>query len=151
MARHFDSEFFQEKLGNCSGSHSRRRLTRAGALEDVPGLGEVIFQAARQISVARAGTFEWPLLAAVFLPVLHRHRLGPVLPVTILNQDCDRRSDGLAVPDPGDKLGHVRLDFHSRPTPVPTLASLQLAVHISEVHPQSRRQTVEGRDQSLAV
>src|SRR5438067_1785517 len=119
--------------------HARSRFAGAGALEHIPRLAEVELQASCQIGVTGPGRRKRLVLGARLRAVLHRHRLTPVFPVAVLKQNRNGRADRLAMPDAGKELGRVRLNLHSPAPPVSTLAPLEIAIDVGEVHAQSRR------------
>ena len=59
VADDVDVEGGQELTGQCTGGDARRRLAGAGALEDVAHVLAVVFQRAREVSVARYVDGEW--------------------------------------------------------------------------------------------
>src|SRR5438270_2318308 len=79
------------------------------------------------------------------------HDLLPVLPVAIVNEHRDRRSDRLTRAHPGEKLDRVLLDLHATPAAVALLSSRELDVHIVRDERQARGNAFENADQSRTV
>ena len=104
---------------------SVRSYLMAPARSACPGRGRVT--RGRAAPVASAG--------GVLLGV---HRLFPVFPIPISDQQGDRRADRFRAPHAREDLGLIRFDGHPAPAPVSALAAAQLlrdGVEIRGAHP----------------
>ena len=135
VARDFDAKFSEEQFRQCTRSHAGGSLARASPLEHVTRVAEVVLETTRKVSVSGPRGRERPMLSPCFRPVLHGHCLFPIGPVTVLDEDCDRRSDRLPVPHAGQELRRVRLELHSSAASVPSLAALHFPVDEVKVDP----------------
>src|SRR5579884_3680782 len=81
----------------------------------------------------------------------HRQRFLPVLPVFILQQNGNRRTNALAMPHPGDYVDFVGLNLHAAAAAEPLLASPQFAIEKSLVNFQSGRHAGKIGHKGLSV
>ena len=79
------------------------------------------------------------------------HRLLPVFPVLVANQQRDRRAERFAGAHARQNLGLVGFDRHAAAAAVPALAPLELLGDGVEIDMQSGRHALENDDQPLAV
>ena len=79
------------------------------------------------------------------------HRLLPVHPVAIANEQRDRRAGRTAVADAGDDLGAVAFDLHPPPAAVAALAAAELRVERVDVDLETGGHAVERHHERLAV
>ena len=79
------------------------------------------------------------------------HRLLPVDPVAVPDQQRDRRAGRVAAPHAGQDLRTVALDLHPAAAAIAALAALELSVERVDVEREARRQAVHGDDERLAV
>ncbi len=149
MAENFDAEFLQEEFGDGAQGYAGGGFAGGGALEDVAGFGEVVFQGSGEIGVAGAGRGD----AFVFGGVALRDgkRFLPVFPVAIFELNGDGRADGLALADAGENVGGVALDFHAAAAAVALLAAPEFAVEKGLIDFQSGGHTGQKGDQGFAV
>src|SRR5207249_12281337 len=104
------------------------RFAGARALEDVARVVEVVFDDAGEVGVSGSRTSDRFFLVLGAVGVFNGQRFGPVLPVLVLEQDRDRRSDGVGVTDAGNDLGAVGLDFHAAAAAVSLLTPPELMI-----------------------
>ena len=128
MAQHADAEFAQKRLRQRAHRDARRRLARAGALQNIARVVKIVLDRAGQIGVPGPGPRDRLLLVLGALDVLHRQRFGPVLPILVFEQDRDRRADGLRMPHAADDVRAVGLDLHAAAAAEALLAPPQLAI-----------------------
>src|SRR5438876_1970412 len=126
MAKYLDSEHLQEYFRKTAGGNPCSRFAGAGALENVSGIGMVIFQRACQICVARAGTRHTPFCCYLRANLANGHDLFPVRPVPVLDHHCERTADGLSMLLSAPKTNLVSLDLHTAAAAITTLRPLQL-------------------------
>ena len=139
MARELDSELAQKLPRQRSDRDAHRRLTRARTLENVTQIPPVIFLPANQIGVPRARSNHLAVTLRRLLRLLCRHDLEPVLEITILDHQRDRRSERLTVPNPGQYLHLIGLDLHSPTAPVTLLPAPELVIDIARIDRQTCR------------
>src|SRR3954464_10841646 len=78
-------------------------------------------------------------------------RLFPILPVFILEEEGDGRSDGLTVADPGEDVGRILLDLHASAAAVALLAAPELAIDEFLVEIEPGGNAGEGCNQGFAM
>ena len=149
VTQHFDSQFAQQQLGDCSRRNARRRFARRRPLQHVARLGEVVLQRARKIGMARTRRSHALVLRRIAF--LDRQRLGPVLPVLVGQQHGNRRADGLAVPHAAQDVRRVALDAHASAAAVALLAPPKLAIHEFEIDRETGGHARKQRHQRLSV
>ena len=98
-----------------------------------------------------AGTRDRLLVVLSTVDVLDRQRLGPVLPVLVLDQDGDGRTNRVGVADAADDMGVIRLDLHAAAAAEALLAAPQLAVQGRNGDGNSSGQTRQRGDEALPV
>ncbi len=86
----------------------RHGRARAGAFQDIAGIGKIVLDGSREIGMARAWTGDGFFLG----PPLPRENFGPVLPVFVFNDYRDGRPDGLGMPDTAHDVRAVGFDLH---------------------------------------
>ena len=91
-----------------------------------------------------------PLARLRHLP-LDVHRLLPVHPVAVADQQRDGRAGGAAVADAGKDLGAVAFDRHPPAAAVAALAAAELRVERIDVEVEAGGHPVERDDERLAV
>src|SRR4029079_17601276 len=79
------------------------------------------------------------------------HRLLPVHPVAIANQQRDRRAGRHAMPNTREHLGAVAFDLHPSSTAVTALEARELRVQRVDIDFEAGGQAIERHDQRLAV
>src|SRR5215831_402952 len=90
-------------------------------------------------------------LMQLWIAVFHRKLLLPILPVAVLDENGDGRSDGFPVPYAGKETGRIALDLHASAATVALLPAPQFVVHEARRDLQACRQAREERDQRLPV
>src|SRR5208337_5244844 len=80
-----------------------------------------------------------------------RKRVGPVLPVLILEQNCDGRTDGAAVAHSGENVRLVALNLHAPATTVTLLTPPEFAVEKRLIDFQTGGHTGEKGNQRFSV
>ena len=155
MARDANAEAAEQLPGQRSGGHAGGGLARAGALEHVADVVVTVLDRAGEIGVARPRARDvGPVLRSgrAFRHLgLDVHRLLPVHPVAIADQQRDRRAGGDAVADAGEDLGAVAFDLHAAAAAVAALAAAELSVERVDIELEARGHAVHGDDQRLAV
>ncbi len=79
------------------------------------------------------------------------HRLLPVLPVLVRDQQRDRRAGRHAVANAAQRLRAIRFDRHAAAAAVAALAAAQLGGHRVDVDREARRHAFDDRHERLAV
>ena len=79
------------------------------------------------------------------------HRLLPVDPVAVANEQGDRGAGRAAVANAGDDLGAVAFDLHPAAAAVAALATTELGVQGVDIDLETRGHPVEGHHERLAV
>ena len=82
---------------------------------------------------------------------LHAHRVLPVRPVTVLNEERNRAADRFAVADAGNDVGGIALDGHALTAAVAELTAAEIAGEIRRRDAQSGRHAFDDHDQRAAV
>ena len=82
---------------------------------------------------------------------LGMHRLLPVFPVLVSNQQRDWGTQCFARPHARENLGLVRLNRHPATTPIPTLAPFELFGDRVEVQMETGRHPFQNGDEALAM
>ena len=133
---------------------ARRGLACARALEHVANIGAVVFDGARKVGMSRtrprddgpdrAGRARRRLILGV-------HRLLPVFPVLVADQQRDGRAECFACAHTRQNLGLVGFDRHAPAAAVSALTPLELFGDRVEVDVQSGRHAFENDDETLAV
>ena len=144
----------EELSGERAGGHACGRLACAGALEHVADVGVSVLDRAGQVRMARARPRDVrPLGAggALWHFRLDVHRLLPVDPVAIADEERDRRTGRDAVTDAGDDLGAVAFNLHPAAAAVATLAPPELRVECVDVELKARRHAVHRHHEGLAM
>src|SRR6185369_2910981 len=83
--------------------------------------------------------------------VLDGQRLGPILPILVLDQDGDRRTNGMRVSDSADNVRVICLDFHAPAAAEPLLAPPQFPVDRRDGDRNSGGQPGQSGDKALPV
>ena len=154
VADDLDVELPQQLPRDRAGGHARGGFARAGALEHVANVGAVVLDDAGKVGMARARPRDdRPCRAGgtcrrLFLGV---HRLLPVFPVLVANQQRDRRAERFAGAHARKDLGLVGLDGHPAAAAVAALAPLQLLGDGVEVESKAGRHAFENGDEALAM
>ena len=129
-----DAELRQQLAGERAGGDARRGFAGAGALEHVADVVVPVLERAGEIGVAgprprdvgavgAGGAFRHLLLDV--------HRLLPVDPVAIADEQRDRRAGRAAPAHAREDLGAVAFDLHAAAAAVAALAPPQLALSAS--------------------
>src|ERR1700688_4384289 len=117
---HIDTDRRDQSPAHRAGGHPGRGLASAGALEDIAGVAESIFQDPREVRMTGADPGD-PLRCES--PRLDLHRSLPVLPVAVLDDQRDRRAESPATADPADDPGDVVLDLLAFTPPMSALTA----------------------------
>src|SRR5581483_10008585 len=142
---HLDAERPEQALRERADRDPHRRLAGARTLEDVAHVAPVVLEGARQIGVPGARARHDVLRVAVGGE--RRHLAGPVPPVAVLDDERDRRTEGLAEADPGSELHLVALDLHAAAAPVALLATGEVAVDVLGRDGDAGRKALHDRGQ----
>jgi hypothetical protein len=148
-APHRNAERPEQAFRDAPDGDPRRGLARARALEDVPHVAVVVLEDSGQVGVSRTGTGHGDLRVLVF--GTRRHLLRPVLPVAVLDDERDRRPEGLAEPHAGAELGRVLLDLHAAAASVAHHAAPHVDVHRVDVDGEPRRAAFDDRREARAM
>ena len=122
-------------MATAPAGHPRRRLARAGPLEDVAHVGQAVLLGADQVGVPGPRQVHLGQLG------LDRPRVHPLLPVGVVAVDDlqrDRAAERASVPDPAGHLDLVALDLHPAAAAVAELAARQVAVERLAVERRAR-------------
>ncbi len=154
MARDVAANGAQQLTGDRSRGNPGGGLPRAGALEHVANVVEIVFEDAGQIGVTRTRAHHRGTIGAgrpgrrLRLDV---HRVLPVLPILVANEQRHRRARGLAAAHAGQKLGAIGFDRHAAAASIAALAPAQLERDGIEIDRQAGGQPLEDRDETLSV
>ena len=88
MTEHLNPEFTQENFGESSDGDAGGGFAGGGALQDVAGLREIVFQGAGKISVA--GSRRRNSFVFCRITLAYGKRLFPILPVAVNDLQRDR-------------------------------------------------------------
>ena len=149
VAQDLDAEGAQHQLGNGAGGHACGGFARGGPLQDVAGVGEIVFEGAGEVGVA--GTRRSDGLVLGGIAGLDGELFFPVLPVAVDDLDGDGRADGFAVAHAGEEVGLVGLDLHAAAAAVALLAAPKLAVYELEIDGNAGGNARNQGDEGLAV
>ena len=100
--------------------------------------------------MSRPGTCDSPFSSALRVR-LWVHDIGPIDPISVVDDERDRRTQGVAVSNSGEKVDLIALDLHSGTAPITTHAALQFAVDEGHVNRHLRRKTLDNRNKTLTV
>ncbi len=126
VAGDFNAQGAQQQLGKGSGGYARGGLAGRGALQHVAGVGEVVFESAGKVGVARPRRSDGLVLGRV--AGFDRELFFPVLPVAVDDLDGDGRADGLAVAHAAEHVGLVGFNLHAAAAAIALLAAPKFAV-----------------------
>src|ERR1043166_1285488 len=100
-----DVEFAEKFPADRRGGDACGRLARRRTFENIARVVAVVFENAGEVGVSRANARDGAL-ARIGIALTRRrvHDLDPVLPVAILDDHGDRRSERLAGAHTGEKL-----------------------------------------------
>ena len=154
VADDLDVERSKQLPGNRARRDTRRGLAGARALEHVANIGAVVFDDAGKVGMPRtrprddrpdrAGRSRRRL-------ILGMHRLLPVFPILVANEQRDGRAERFAGAHARENLGLVGFDRHAAAAAVSTLTPLELFGDGVEIDMQSGRHALENDDEPLAV
>src|SRR5262245_20125409 len=148
------TESREQLPGQRSGCDARGGFARARAFEYVADIGVSVLDRAGKIRMPRTRTRHvGPFAAgrAFWRLGLDVHRLLPVHPVAIPDEERDRRASGHAMTNAAKDLRAVALDLHASATSVAALPPTQLRVERIDVEGQTGRHAVEGDDERLPM
>src|SRR5579862_4570626 len=151
VAEYFDAEVPEENFGDGSKRDSSGSFTGAGALENVSGIGMVVFKRPSEIGMSGPGTRQPPFGCRVAGNLASRHDFFPIRPVPVFDHHGDGAADGLSVPHPGEKTHLVLLDFHPAAAAITTLPPFQLMIDEFEIDGDMGRKAFDERDQGLTM
>ena len=140
--------------GHRAGGDAGGGFTRAGALEHVANVVVIVLERAGEIGVTRTRPHHRRAIGAgragrrLRLDV---HRVLPVLPILVANEQRDRRAGGLAAAHARQELRAIGFDRHAPAAAVAALAAAQLERDGIEIDRQSGGQPFEDRDETLSV
>src|SRR5579871_156970 len=112
---------------------------------------EIVLNGSGQIGVAGTRPRNRFLLILPACSIFHGQGFGPILPIGVANDNGDRRSDGLGVPDARDDFCPVRLDLHAPAAAVALLTAPELVIDGVKRNGNPGRETGERSYQALAV
>ena len=115
VAKHLNSQFAQKEFGQRAHRHPGSRLPGRGPLQYVPRFRKVILQRAGKVCMTRTRGGDAFMLARITR--LYRQVLLPVLPIAVLQQDRDGRTNRLAMTHAGEDVGRILLDLHAATAP----------------------------------
>ena len=155
MARDADTEATEQQTGQRASRDAGRGLSRARALEHVADVGVAVFDRAGQVRMSRPRPRDGRAILragrAFRLLRLDVHRLLPVHPVAVANEQGDRRAGGDTVAYAGEDLGAIAFDLHPPAAAVAALTTSKLQVERVDIELKTRGHAVHRDDQRLAV
>ena len=155
VARDTNTEASEQQAGQRASGDAGRGLSGAGALEDVADIAVPVLDRTGQVRMSRPRPRDGRTVLgagrAFRLLRLDVHRLLPVHPVAVANQQGDRRARGDAMADARKDLGAIALDLHPPAPAVAALTTTKLQVEGIDIELQARGHTVNGDDQRLPV
>ena len=153
VAGDLDPETGQQLPGNCAGRDPCGGLARARALQNVTQIRSAVLDRARQIRMSGPWTRDSaaPCAAALLRLGADAHRLLPVLPVLVPDEQRDRAADRFAVAHAGENLRAVGFDRHPPAASITALAAPQLCGERVEVDREPCGNAFEDGDERLAV
>src|SRR6266705_1763059 len=98
-----------------------------------------------------SGTGRGDALVLCRITFAHRQRLLPVFPIFILQENRNRRADGLTATHSGNYACSIALYLHASAATITLLTSPEIAVEKVLVDDQARRHAREHRNQELSV
>ena len=135
---------FQQLPTQSADRHPRRRLSRAGPLQDVAHISAVIFLTAAEIGMPRPRRcHRW---SGGFAK--RRHLRFPVHPVRIDDAQTDRTAECFTKPHPGQYLCTIAFDLHPAAAAKPFLPPGHFLVQLRLVQRQTGRQPFHDRRQA---
>jgi hypothetical protein len=142
------SDLFEQRFCQRPDGYSSSRFARAGALENVARIVEVVLEHPREIRVARTWPGQFPAPGLT----LHRHHVRPfVFVFGIANDYGDRAPDRGSTADAGEDVERVLLYLHSGPASVAVAAPGQLIGDCLGRHREPRRKALEDRNERRSV
>ena len=147
MTEDIDTKTPQENLGQTSARDSGRSFSRTGALENVAGIGVIVFERSGQIGVTGARPCNAALRRSVACNLTDRHDFLPIGPVAIFDHHCDRTADGFAMPYTRQKTDLIFLDLHSAAATVTALPPFQLVIEEFKIDGKVSGKTFDQSDQ----
>ena len=122
------AQFLQESSSYGSNSYSGGCLSGTGSFQNGPDILETIFNHSRQVSMSRAGTGH---RLDFFLYRGNTHLFLPVLPIAVLDEQCDRAAYGEPIADAGDDFSLIIFNLHARAAPIALLATPEFFVDVT--------------------
>src|SRR6185369_1033672 len=102
VAENLDLQLAKEGLRYSANRYARRRFAGGCTLENVACFGKIVLESTGEIGMPR--TRRRHSLVFLRISIFDRQRLLPVLPVSILNHNRDRRTDSHTVPHAGKNV-----------------------------------------------
>jgi hypothetical protein len=154
VAQDLDAEVRQQLARDGARGNARRRLPGARALEHVADVLEAVLESTGEVGVARARACHGRAAGARgFLGHLRLdvHRLLPVLPVLVRDEERNRAAGRLAPAYARQHLRAIGLDRHAAPAAVAALPPAKRGGHRVEIDRQPGRHAVDDRHERLSV
>ncbi len=150
-----NAEAAEQLSGQRAGRDAGGGLARAGALEHVADVGVAVLDRAGEVGMARSRPRHVGTILGAGRALRHLrldvHRLLPVHPVAIANEQGDGCAGGDAVAHAGEDLGAVAFDLHAPAAAVAALATTELQVERVDIELKARGHAVDRDDERLAV
>src|SRR5215475_5249193 len=124
MAQNIDAEMAEENFRQSATGDASRCFPGAGAFQDVPCVGVVVFERTCEVGVTGTGPGDTPFCGGIAQNLPGGHDFFPVRPVTVFDHHGDRAADSLSVSHAGEKTNLVLLDFHPSTPAIPALPPL---------------------------
>src|SRR2546423_12708410 len=151
MATDADTEFAEKEPANAPCGHARSGLASRRPLQNVSGVASIVLEHSREIHMARTRPSDGSFAVRISLTGRRIHDLLPVFPVPILNEHCDRRSQGLAATHSRQELDVIRFDLHPASAAVALLAARKVDVDVRSDYAKPCHHSLEDGDERKAV
>ena len=84
VTQNFDLKLAQERFSQAAESDARSSLPGARPLENIAGIGKIIFKGASQVRVSRTRPGHWFRFIGAEVFFVDRQDIGPILPILVL-------------------------------------------------------------------
>jgi DNA-binding NtrC family response regulator len=154
VARDVDLESSEQLTCHGADGNAGGCFTRARTLEHVANVVVVVLDGAGEVCMAGTRARHGRLASAGRIrghAWLGEHRLLPVHPILVADQQRDRRPGCRTLPHPREDLGVVAFNRHPAAAPIAALPTPELRVDRAEVELEAGGHAVERRDEGLPV
>ena len=140
-----DAEVTQEGAGDGAGGDTCGCLARAGTFEDIAQILAVVFDPGREIGVPGPGTCHGGATGTGQTLVrgsLDAHRVLPVNPIAVPNQQRDRASESFSAPNTRENFHAVLFNGHPASAAVPQLTTGKVGIDVVGRKRKTGRNTI---------